>query len=52
MVMVLWWTTLIKPNAFQIGDVWIVSTGGTTMAEYPAGYPPKQNIGEKMSEEF
>ena len=37
----LWWTVLIKPNEFQVGDVWIVY-GWKTMADYPTGYPPSR----------
>ena len=37
----IWWTTLIKPNAFQIGDVWILY-GWNEMNPFIAGYPPNR----------
>jgi hypothetical protein len=37
----LWWSTLLKSDEFQIGDVWIVY-GWKTMVVYPTGYPPSR----------
>ena len=37
----IWWSVLIKPNAFQIGDVWILY-GWNEMNPFIAGYPPNR----------
>jgi len=37
----LWWTVLIKPNEFQVGDVWIVY-GWKEMNSFITAYPPNR----------
>tara|TARA_R110001592_G_scaffold95388_2_gene274877 strand:- start:1254 stop:1640 length:387 start_codon:yes stop_codon:yes gene_type:complete len=37
----LWWTVLIKPNEFQVGDVWIVY-GWNDMGNFITAYPPNR----------
>ena len=37
----LWWTVLIKPNEFQVGDVWIVY-GWKEMNSFIIAYPPSR----------
>ena len=37
----IWWTTLVKSDEFQIGDVWILY-GWNEMNPFIAGYPPNR----------
>ena len=37
----IWWTVLIKPNEFQVGDVWIVY-GWKEMNSFITAYPPNR----------
>ena len=38
----IWWSVLIKPNAFQIGDVWILY-GWNEMNPFITAYPPNRS---------
>ena len=37
----IWWSVLIKPNEFQIGDVWILY-GWNEMNSFITAYPPNR----------